>query len=69
MSSTNGNVQTFYWIVGCKNGAFRFIACTNIKTLTIRDSKGICMGLDSNTAGGIEICGDTHQYIVFCNYV
>ena len=33
--------------------------------MTVPDSRGIYLGLDSNAAGGIDICADTNQYIDF----
>ena len=44
---------------------FQNLSATGLKTLTVPESRGIYMGLDSGAAGGIDICADTNQYIVF----
>ena len=36
-----------------------------LKVLAVPDSRGICMGPDSNVAAGIDICADSNQYIDF----
>ena len=65
ISSYSGNVQTIQRLVGGKNGAFQNLACIGLNTLMAPDSRGIYMGLDSDAAGGIDICADTNQYIDF----
>ena len=51
-------------VVG-KHGAFQTLACTVLTTVTVPESRGIYMGLDSDAAGGIDVCADTNQYTDF----
>ena len=52
-------------IVGGKNGSFQNLSVTGVKDVTVPESRGIYLGLDSDAAGGIDICADTNQYIDF----
>ena len=45
---------------GSKNGSFQHISCTGLKSVTVPESQSIYMGLDSDAAGGIDICADTN---------
>ena len=36
-----------------------------MKSVTVPELSGIDMGIDSDAAGGIDICPDTNQYIDF----
>ena len=36
-----------------------------MKSVTVPELRGIDMGIDSDAAGGIDICPDTNQYIDF----
>ena len=63
ISSLSGNIQTIHITVVGQHGVFQNLACIGMTTLTVPASRGIVMGLDSNTAGGIEFCADTNQYI------
>ena len=65
ISSTSCNIQTRDGTVGSKNGSFQNLSCTGLQTLTVTESKGIYMGLDSDAAGGTDVCADTNQYIHF----
>ena len=47
---------------------FQNLSCTGLKTVVVPESRGIYMGLDSDAAGGIDICADTNQYIVVYNH-
>ena len=63
ISSYSGNVQT-RGIVGGKNGTSQTLACTGLETVTVPESRGIFMGLDSDAAGGIDICADTANVLI-----
>ena len=38
---------------------------SGVKDVTVPESRGIYLGMDSDSAGGIDICADTNQYIDF----
>ena len=63
ISAFRGNIQTIQGTVGGKQGVFPNLACTGIESLTVPDSRGIFMGLDSSAAAGFEICADTFYLI------
>ena len=63
ISSTSGNIQTRDGTVGGKNGTFQNLIVSGVKY--VPESRGIYMGLDSDAAGGIDICADTNHYIDF----
>ena len=63
ISSTSGNIQTRNGSVGSKNETFQILNVSGAKDVTVPESRGIYLGLDSDAAGGIDICADTNQYI------
>ena len=69
ISSTSGNIQTRGGTVGGKKRTFQNRSCIGLKSLTVPESHGIYMGLDSDAAEGIDICADTNQYIDFTTMV
>ena len=42
---------------------FRIFHALGRKTRTVPDSRRIFMGLESDAAGGLDICADANQYI------
>ena len=65
ISSTTGNFQTRDGTVGGARGSFNQLYVSGVKDVTAPSSRGIYLGLDSDAAGGIDICADTNQYIDF----
>ena len=65
ISSTSGNIQTRNGRVLSKNGVYQNLKLSVVKDVTVPESRGIYLGLDSDAAGGIDICADTNQYIDF----
>ncbi|MFM7977707.1 MAG: hypothetical protein ACKPKO_00185 [Candidatus Fonsibacter sp.] len=67
ISSTSGNIQTINGTITGKHGSFQNLAVTGSTVKpAVPTSVGVYIGLDSgNTAGGIEICTSTLQYIDF----
>ena len=50
-----------------QNGTFQNLHASGVKDVTVPKSIGIYLGLDSDAAGGIDICAHTNQYIDFTN--
>ena len=66
-SSFSGNIQTREGTVRGKSGSFQVLACAGLITVTVPESRGIYMVLDSDAAGEIDICPDNNQYGFYNN--
>ena len=65
ISSTDGNIQTIDGNVEGKNGTFQQLYVSGVKDVSLPELRGIYLGLDNNSWGGIDICSDVYQYIDF----
>ena len=65
ISSTSGNIQTLQGTVSGKNGSFQTLSITGTPKMAQPTDPGVYIGLDSTSAGGIEICASSLQYIDF----
>ena len=55
ISSTRGNIQTWDGTVGGKKKTYHLYV-SEVKNVTVPESRGIYLGLDSDAARGIDMC-------------
>ena len=67
ISSTSGNIQTKDGTVGGKKGTFHHQYVSGVKDVTVPESRGIYLGLDSDAAGGIDMCRHKPIHLFYTN--